>query len=141
MNALEIIAEAIKSAEIASRATLDQLQAHGTRYTIHQTDLEGNQGPAIDALLDLCGGAYINIPGTTPFIRELKKIGESDKNSQWIKGKGWSITKGVYKGYTIHLDFQLMRRQEAKIHANAMKAAVDVFKSQGIPATLHTYID
>jgi len=79
------------------------------------------------------------LDGRSPFIRELKKIGR--KNGCFIEGDGWYISKSVYKGYMLSVDFNLQSRQEMGLHEAANEAAVKILASHGIEARMKSYID
>jgi len=144
MDIKKILKDCQTAAETASRAALDQLEAHGPRYSIHEADLLGNAtSPSIGTMLDNCGGAYLIIPGNCQFVRELKKIGKNDGRSYppHYVGDGWDTYKGVYSGYVLSVRFSLSVRQEMAVHESAMKAAANILKSNGIPVSVKTYID
>ena len=138
-NAVKILRAATWAAETAARATLDQLEAAGSKYVVHESDILGKKGRVVGEMLDLCGGAYLQIPGTTSFIRELKKVGKLEV--QTYSGDFWSIWKSVYKGYQLSISFPLQCRQEMSIHVAAMKAALRVLRENGVDATMKSYID
>jgi hypothetical protein len=142
MNINDIIKKCKTAAEIASKAALDQLEAHGPRFSIHEADLFGKTtSPSIGTMLDNCGGAYITLPGNCAFVRELKKIGKQNGSQHHYYSDLWSLSKGVYKGYTFHIRFDLQVRQEMAVHTAAMNAVSNVLNENTIPAKVRSYID
>jgi len=144
MDINEIMKEAQTAANQAATEKFQELTNHGPKYAVHEADLGGKiTSGQIGTLLDDCGGAYITLGGREQFVREAKKQGVQDENCHppHYNGDGWSMWKGVYSGYIIHLDFDLQGRQEVSIHAAAMEAAVEVMKQYGMNANVKTYID
>ena len=143
MNIQKILKDAQTAAETASRAALDQLEAHGPKFSVHTADLAGNiTSPSLGTMLDVCGGAYLTVPGNTQFVRELKKLGKNkDSHSNSYYTDNWSMWKSVYKGYQLSFNFSLQTRQERSIHVAAMSAALHVLSENGIPVDMKSYID
>lgn len=142
-EARSIMAEAGTAAAKAAEETFRKLEANGPAYTVHNADiLTGAKGPAIGTMLDLCGGAWIRIKGTSPLVRVLKKIGRPDGSyPPTFEGDGWRISKDSYAGgYHLGFSYRLRVRQEASVHENAMTAAAEVLKAHGISAHVHTYL-
>jgi hypothetical protein len=137
MTTLEIMQKCKQAAEIASRSTLDQLEAHGPKYTVHNADLFNNKGPVIGTMLDVCGNAYVTIPGNCAFTRELKKLGKFERDIH--SGEFWSIRKSAYKGYILSIDY--LQRQEYSVNVAAVEAIALVLSENEIRAEVTKYID
>jgi len=140
MNIIDILKEALSAASTAGKAQYEKLEKRGPAYSVHKGNIcTGEVGPAIGTMLDDCGGAWIILSGRNHFVNELKKIGIK-KNSTY-EGNFWWMTKGVYKGYTLHFRHAMSSRQEISVHEEAMNAARDVLQKYNIKSYVHTYID
>lgn len=143
MDVNKIMAKAVDAAHKAGKEQLKKLQAAGPAYTVHNvTNLVTDEmGPAIGTMLDVCGNAYLTISGTDAFVRAAKKqLSHDDSYLPNYRGDNWSMWKGVYKGYTLHLDTGLLR-QEFSVNEKAMYAAQEALKEQGVNVRVRSYID
>jgi hypothetical protein len=119
-SAIVLMVEMKDVAQKASEAWLKNALAHGPAFTVSQ----GNQGLPIGAMLDLCGGAWL----------EFK-----DRRTKAFKA---FQTAGYVRGGHIKLDYPLRVRQEQGLHIAACQAAHAIMKEHGwTEVFLHTYID
>lgn len=136
----QILAEAEKAASAAAKEWLDAALKRGPAFTVHEGSLfGGTTGPAIGALLDLCGGGYIKITDGrkkfTKYLLDLKKHEYEQrfgyKPSAGCIGKYWSVRH------------ELSMRQEMGLAEAALRAFFAVLKNHEVAEGMyvHTYID
>jgi hypothetical protein len=138
---------AVGVADLAAQKKLEELQKAGPRFSVHSADLFTGkaQGPAIGTMLDNCGGAWICLPGKCKLVNSIKKhfrnLDRFSYQGHQFEGSNWYISKGTYKGYTLHLSYPTRGRQEMSVHEAANQAAVDYLKKEGHECYMHSYID
>ena len=138
----EILKEVINSAKTASASQLEQLEAQGPKFAVQDADLFGNPTSGIvGTMLDNCGGAYLTVSGKSKLVRDIKKCCENvgDKYRPEFRGEDWSLWKGVYKGYVLHLS--VTNRQEMAVHISAMNVAQKRLAEFGYDTRVYSYID
>jgi len=99
------------------------------------------------SFLDSCGGAWITISDRNTLVLMIKKNTPNTGsgpgiNSQYESENGsWDMTKGMFKGYNIHINYTLRCRQEVSVHEAANEAASKVLEEEGIKTHVHSYIN
>jgi hypothetical protein len=125
-SVIVLMAEMRDAADKAATDWLAAAEARGPKYSVHQADLLGNQGPAIGTMLDVCGNAWV----------ELKD--KRTKLYKAFKGAGYLTPSGN----SVALNYNLRGRQEMGLHIAAAEAALKVLTDRGIKeARVHSYID
>lgn len=130
-----IMDEANFEAAQAARAWLVAAEARGPLYSVHEHPIGGVQGPPIDYMLDLCGGAMILFCDKRDhFYKHCEKLAR--KHCEELGRKFWSGPN------TVDVNYSLRGRQEMGLHEAAKKAALAVFQKHGIKnLRYHSYID
>lgn len=139
----KIMNEAIVLAEAAAKEQFEKLKNNGPKYSVYNADVLSRApiGDSIGTMLDNCVGAWIEISGRNPLVSWAKKNLSIRMSGQHLEGSNWYLSKGVYKGYTLHLSYPLRCRQEMSIHEEANRAAVEFLRKNGLECHLHSYID
>jgi hypothetical protein len=142
-----LLNQAVSVAEVAAQKKLEELLKAGPRFSVHSADLFTGkaQGPAIGTMLDNCGGAWICLAGKCTLVNSIKKhfrnLDRFSYQGHQYEGPNWYISKGTYKGYTLHLSYPTRGRQEMSVHEAANQAAVEYLKKEGHECYMHSYID
>jgi hypothetical protein len=106
---IRLLNQVVSVAEVAAQKKLEELQKAGPRFSVHNADLFTGkaQGPSLGTMLDNCGGAWICLPGKCTLVSSIKKhfrnLDRFSYQGHQYEGPSWYISKGTYKGYTLHL--------------------------------------
>jgi len=131
---LEVVSEARQAGAVAAQKKMEELTAAGPRFTVHNSDLAGNQGPAIGTLLDVCGWASLRIKARGKFYLLAKKIS--------IRGQyRFYCRRDDYSGGGMLSIYDSSMRQEMSINIAAARAHADVLAKYGIEANVTSRID
>jgi hypothetical protein len=128
---LEVIAEARRAGAVAAAAKLEELQAAGPKYTVHNGGLQHGWGPAIGTMLDVCGFASMRISARGKFFQLAKKIAQ---------GYRFYCTNAYGGGGHLSI-FDSTNRQEMSVNKAAADAHAEVLAKYGIQASVRTRID
>ena len=125
---LSILEEAALAGDIALR------DCKPTPVRFYSADLNGkalNEGSICNE--GNCGGAYITgLGGNTAFVRWGKKNLPSDSR--------FSLSKGVYRGYTLSCSTPQYRGQSAERYEAKTRAIAKVLNDNGISCSVKTYL-
>ena len=133
-SVIEVIRMARDAGVFAATRRLVALQAQGPAFTVHNTDAEGNTGPPIDTMLDVCGFAHLAISARGKFFQIAKRICQEDRTLRFY-------CTNAYRGGGHLSIYDSTIRQEMSVNAAACKGQATILAEYGIEARVETQID
>ena len=138
----QIVMLLLKAREIGRKAAEDQLkklQAKGARWNVVD-EMAG--GKVVGQMLDVCGGAYLTIPGRGKIVKAFKKLAEHKdyQDGYYFEDNKMSISKAYKRGYNLFLGLNT-GRQEMSVNEEAAFAAGEFLNNAGLECQVHSYID
>jgi hypothetical protein len=133
-SVIAIIKEAREAGRIAAQKQLETLMKAGPQWNV----VDGFTGNLAGQMLDVCGGAWINIDAKQSFYRAASKMTKEHSNIQ-----RWRFHCGrAYRGGGMISIYDSSSRQEMSINESVAKAQMDVLVSYGVKVNgIHSYID
>ena len=122
------ITEMITAAIVAANTAGDTwIKTATVKFTVHQSDVLGNQGPTIGHMLDLCGNAHVKFRDKrSSDYKQFKKAGQ-------VRGTG----NGV-----VEISHKYRGRQEFGLQEACAQAAKNSLENGGVTGlTIWSYID
>jgi len=133
---LGVIAEARQAGHAAAEVKLQELMASGPKWVV-QGGPPGEERYA-GTMLDLCGGAWLNIDAKQPFYRVASRLSSKEPGRSPYR----FMCSRAYGGGGMLSIFDMTGRQELSVNEAAEKAAKKVLERHGVKVTrVHTYID
>ena len=117
---IAIVKVAKKVGERAGQLKLKELQKAGPRWNV----VDERKNKVVGQMLDVCGFAYLSVPGRGKIVGAFKKLGTYEGRMQAYEAGAngnLRIWKGYPSGYT--LSIISTGRQEMSVNEAAVKAA------------------
>lgn len=129
-----IMAEMVTRANWRGIQKLAELKAAGPKFSVHNTGLmdQPTEANCVGHMLDVCGMAWLEIDGRSPFIKYAKEMG--------LDGGDWFVYKSCYGGYRLCIRSWNMR-QELSVNIAEMQGAQEVLEKYNIKSVVNSRID
>lgn len=123
----------------AGKEQLAKLEKAGQRWKLKDASTGGSAG----TMLDVCGFAWMKVPGRGEIVKAFKKIGGQDGR---IKGHKEYFLDGmrIFKCYSTsgyNLDLKLTNSQYMSVAEAAVKTVADFLNKNGIECRWSSRID
>lgn len=145
----QVVMMLLKAREIGREAANDQfkkLQEAGPKFNV--VERVRNRERKVGEMLDVCGGAYLTIPGRGKIIKAFKKLGIEGRfnhlggmNQEYtLEDEHMSVSKNYRRGYMFLLGLNT-GRQEMSVNEEAVVAASEFLNNAGLKCGWKSYID
>ena len=135
MRIITIVKVAKKIGEEAGRKKLKELQKAGNKWEV----VNSSDNRVVGHLLDVCGIAWLSVPGRGKIVSAFKKIGTYDARDQSYVIKGMRLWKGHPTGYT--LSMISTGRQEMSVNEVAVQRACEYINANDVECNWKSVID
>ena len=128
-----LLAEARLIGRTAAMKQLKKLQKQGPKFRVK----DGNK--TVGEMLDVCGFAWITIPGKSKIVKAFKALGTRGINQEYIVGE-MRISKAYQRGYNLNIGLGI-GRQEMSVNEEAVWAASEFLNNAGLECNYGSRID